>query len=540
MALSFENKIRPVSTSTPSFMAKARPVTVQTKVSEAPKAPTLGNKLGMRFGSAKDAVIKDSGLRVPLRVAGAVAGGVNDTIGAIVSPFVQKAVDVVSDVPAIQKFATQRPVEKGLGSIQKGMQFASDKFSEFEEKNPEVAQDVKDLGNITSMIPITKGVSVTKNSVAKTSKPFVENATKKAVDSLENKYSEIASGTTAGKKKLDKVTLKTESLNKGGTSGKTPMRTLAESGVIPKRSGTKLDTFEQAKSYREEITPLREANVKALKEVGLSTSPIPLEVLEKRAIEYARTPENINSGKFNSMERDIKNEFALLRQHYPEGSLPLDIVDNIKSARWENVFKNKSIIEADVLKKDSEYAIAKSLQKTIEDTASQAGHTDIAQLNREIGDRLEAAKFLEELNGKTVKGGRVLKYVTTLIGASLGNTLPGKLLGAVGGNIVGELILANSVANPVKRLLLSKLAEKDPASYTRTINWLSKQKLDRETRLLLPAPKSGSPIILPDPRQRNPDGSLKVNQIQVTNAKKNQVSVDPKTGRFQRTYSSSD
>lgn len=340
-------------------------------------------------------------------------------------------------------------------------------------------------GADTSLLNVAKkSVSIPKNAIANR---IVNPASQaKAVNQLEQTYIDIGSGTTLGKKKVDKLISKTEALDNAGTTGRTPMRTLAEEGIIPERAGTKLNTYDQAAQYREKIAPLRDANKMALEEVGLSTAPVELDALKLDAINYARTPSNINSGRFASMEKDIIKEFDLLKQYYPTGKVPLSIIDDIKSARWDNVFKNKSLIEADVLKKDSEYAIAKALQKRIEAIAEQAGNPEVAQLNRSIGDRLEAAKYLEDLNGKTIKGGRAMKYVTTAIGSSAGQSLPGKIIGALGGNLVGEMIIANNVANPIKRMILRNLRAKDPQAYTNTINWLKKQNLDRETRLLLP------------------------------------------------------
>lgn len=333
--------------------------------------------------------------------------------------------------------------------------------------------------------------------------PFanLKNQLKKSnvVDELEQKYTDWMSGTTSGKKKVDKILSKTNDLNRAGTTGRTPQRTLAESGIIPERSGTKLDTFEQAKRFRETTAPLRKANRDALVEVGLSTAPTKLDTLESLALSNAKTSKNINSGRYGALEKDIKSRFAELRKSYPDGEVPLSVVDDIKSAHWDNVFGNKGLVEADRLAKDSDYVIAKALQKHIEDTASKAGATEVAQLNREIGDRLEAARYLEDLNGKTIKGGRLLKYMTTAIGSTLGQTIPGKIVGALGGNAVGEIIISRNVASPTKRLVLKNLQKEDPEAFLKTVEWLRKQKLDRETRLLLPAPapgSSGQPFVL--------------------------------------------
>jgi hypothetical protein len=67
---------------------------------------------------------------------------------------------------------------------------------------------------------------------------------------LESKYTEWSSGTKPGKKYINKVTQKTEMMNKAGTEGKTPMRTLAENGIVPETKGVKFNTFDQAGEYR--------------------------------------------------------------------------------------------------------------------------------------------------------------------------------------------------------------------------------------------------------------------------------------------------
>lgn len=381
-------------------------------------------------------------------------------------------------------------------------------------------------------------ISETANTI-KNKNEIVGNLKEKAINKLENKYIEWSSGTKPGKKAVVKAEQKTTMLNKAGTTGKTPMRILAESGITPKTTGTKFNTYEQADDFRKGINVLSDTNKKALNEVGLSTVPSKLDNLEAKAISFARTPENINSGRADKMAREIKNEFKILRKEYPSGNIPITLQDDIKSARWQNVFKNKGLIDSDILKKDSEYAIAKAFQKNIEEVAEKAGHTEVAQLNREIGDRLEASKFLESLDGKTLKGGRVAKYVGTLIGSTIGQSLPAKIIGALGGNAVADVLIKSSVNSPARRIILNKLKIKDPEAYTATIKWLTKQDSLRSTRLQLPAgiPKE-NPIITPDPRQYNPDGSLKVSSPSITQAKKNPVTVNPKTGKLQTSYSS--
>lgn len=449
--------------------------------------PTTGQALGQIGGTALDVLTAG--------VYGKSAQGMKT--GALAKstvPFAKKATTAVG-LPELGKIAEQKAgglfTKKGALNIAKGagIGYASDVTLGLQGYRGEDRTGgnafIPGLGTAigTSIPVISEGYQTYKNVFHPS-----QEIKQKAINELEQSYSDWQSGTTAGKKKLSKIQQKTEALNRAGTEGKTPQRTLAESGIIPNRAGTKLDTFEQAQQYREAIKPLREANRQALIETGMATELNDLNSLEQKAINQAKSPQNVNAGRFESMKNEITKRFDALRRAYPEGKVPLTVVDDIKSAHWDNVFGNKSLVESDKLVKDADYSIAKALQKHIEETANKAGATEVAQLNREIGDRLDASKFLEDLNGKTIKGGRLLKYVTTAIGAGVGNTLPGKVIGALGGNMVGELIISNNVATPTKRLLLKHLEQTDPEAYTKTIQWLEKQGLDRELRLLLPAP----------------------------------------------------
>jgi hypothetical protein len=327
------------------------------------------------------------------------------------------------------------------------------------------------------------------------------------INELEQGYKDLASGTKSGKINVSKIDAKTAAMNKSGTTGKTPERVLAEARIIPKHTGTKLDTVEQAAEYKNSIKPLFEANTAALKEVGMSTTPVSLDTIEQDAISRARNAGKVGTHQ-ETMIANIEKEFEALRKQNPSGSMSIGNIDNTKSAYWDSIFGNKSTLESDKLKGDSDYYIAKSMQKTIENVARDAGHEDVAQLNREIGDRLGAAKFLASLDGTTIKGGRLLKYATSLVGASMGNSIPAKILGAIGGNLVGDMLISANVSSPIKRLILRNMQIKDPAAYLATVKWLEKQNLDRETRLLLPAPaelgSAKNPIIPPAPTTYEP------------------------------------
>jgi len=383
-------------------------------------------------------------------------------------------VDEISDIKSLQDFAMNNPNAEQVISdaINVGGLFFGAK------KAPEIKTAITE-----SPLNIKTGVG-----------EVLDKQIPKQIESLENVYYNIDSGTKVGKKRIIQAEQKTEMLNKAGTDGKTPQRILAESGVIPNLDGTRLDTFQQGIDFINSFKEVMNTSKEAIKKVGMSSEPLSLDVLRQEALDLVNTSKNIDAGNAKSLSKEINNAFDSYKEAYGD-TIRLDKVDDIKTARFENIFKNKSLVDADVIKKDSDYAIAKAMQKKIESVAEKAGHKDVAQLNRVIGDRIDAGKYLQKIDGTIVKGGRLMKYLTTAIGASAGNTFIGKIIGALTGNAIGQLIISSQIANPFKRLILARLETQNPEAYLKTIEWLKQQDLNQETRLLLEAPKGANTII---------------------------------------------
>jgi len=470
-------------------------------LAEETNLPSTGKVVGQLGGTALD-----------ILTAGAGSKALKSGKLATKSPVIQK-VATATGLPELGKLATQKAggllTKQGLKNIGTGagIGYASDITMGLQGLRGEDREGAKalipGLGTAigTTLPVVSESVQTYKNL---TDPQIKAQRVGNAINELESKYTEWSSGTKPGKKLVNQFGKKTEALNKAGTIGREPQRVLAEKGIVPELNGVKFNTFQQADDFRNSASSLREANKLALKEAQLSTVPTDINVLEARALKEAKTPQNVNAGRFDKMAKDIKKEFAILRKNYPDGKIPLGLQDDIKSARWDNVFKNKGLVEADMLKKDSEYAIAKAFQKNIEEVAESAGAEDVAQLNREIGDIMDASKFLESLDGKVLKGGRLGKFVGTLIGSSLGQTIPGKILGAIGGNIVADQLIKSSVTSPVRRAILKRLEAQDPEAYQMTLKWLAEQDKLRTTRLALPPASplgsSRNPIITPVPK----------------------------------------
>ena len=114
----------------------------------------------------------------------------------------------------------------------------------------------------------------------------------KAVDELEQTYTDIERGFVKTRKSSEKAAVVTQLKNKAGTTGRTPERLLSESGIVPRHEGTKFTTHAQANELRESVGPLASANKSALREAQLSTQPVVIGDLERETIN------RINRGKF--------------------------------------------------------------------------------------------------------------------------------------------------------------------------------------------------------------------------------------------------
>ncbi len=323
------------------------------------------------------------------------------------------------------------------------------------------------------------------NAPADLAKKLVQSRAGVAEKQLEDKYVELFEGGSPSKQKQFFNTQKaTEAKNAAGTEGTPPQRTLAEAHVIPKQEGNKIKTLEQADEFRATASPFQKINRTALQEIEKTVPKVNLLDQEEKAVALIKTPRNINEGTAKSLEKEIRSEYSDLRSHYGD-DVPITVLDDIKSARWKPIKFDKFNANRPLLG-DANYAIAKTAQKTIENTASSVGAEDIAQVNRHIGDIMEGAKYLEGLNGRTIKGGGLDKLALKGAGFLLGNSIPAKIAGYFGGEAVANMIIANKISGPIQRMILKNIESKEgPAALKATVKWIEEQ---RAARAATPAP----------------------------------------------------
>lgn len=124
----------------------------------APKEKGLGAKLGQRLEEGGAGILDQfqkpslmSPARLFSRPLGAAGRAVGDVADAVISPVIDKTVDLISDIPAVQKFAMKDSVSGGLDAVNSTIQKGVEGYDKFAEANPEVAKDISDIEGISNL-----------------------------------------------------------------------------------------------------------------------------------------------------------------------------------------------------------------------------------------------------------------------------------------------------------------------------------------------------------------------------------------------------
>jgi len=163
-----------------------------TQIVEQPNPDKLANKLNARAEQFTNAGREDGyfGESILGRV-GAVAGGINDVVGAAISPIFNKVVDTVSDIDAVQKFAQTKPVSGALDVANVITEGVGEDYKAFEQANPKTGRFLADVGNVASLVPIGKGAQMTKNAAVDTTKLAARTALPNTSENIMNRIARL-------------------------------------------------------------------------------------------------------------------------------------------------------------------------------------------------------------------------------------------------------------------------------------------------------------------------------------------------------------
>lgn len=333
-----------------------------------------------------------------------------------------------------------------------------------------------------------KNIDIIHQALSPLEKPFeniVYSLQTNSVDKLESDYDKWLGETQTGRKTIHQTEQREKILNQAGTEGKTGQRILAEDGIVPNTKQLKFDSYNQAQEYKDANKFLIEAEKQALEEVKYQVTKINIDDWRNATIDSTKAAPKTTVGIQADIIKQVNREFDLLSEKYPDG-IDIAQLGAEKAKYW---LPQKKFDFTQPFRGDADYQIATNAKQMIEEAAQEVGLDEIAQLNRLVGDKMEAAHILEILDGKSLKYGRLGKYFIAHIGSELGSTITGKVFGAVGGNILANILSDFSVSNPLKNMILNSIQTTNPEIYQSVMQWIGDQETIRNSRLLLPAGK---------------------------------------------------
>lgn len=128
-----------------------------------------------------------------------------------------------------------------------------------------------------------------------------------------------------------------------------------------------------------------------------------------------------------------------------DGEIPLTVLHDAKVNHYNNI-NYQTPPEVGTYRK----SVARALKKLVEENSSY----DVKPLNEEIGKYLQDVKYLESLDGRRVKGGRLGKYFAQISGNIIGGAAGGAI-GGIPGSAVGTVV-GGELAGRIKGTALER------------------------------------------------------------------------------------
>lgn len=334
---------------------------------------------------------------------------------------------------------------------------------------------------VGAAIPAVGGAKEVYKATKGSLTPFKNSAKqaviKREVDQLAKTYEEVFTGTKAAKKGFVKST----------NAGKSPAKFLAERGDIIDVENGKLSTQRVMQSVKKDANALEEVFDQILQETDkqLPTDRyIALSRLGASVKSRLNTPQNRASGNLSKMNEEVDRLVNEFRQQFGD-KINLSTLNLVKRGQWQQ----SSVFDATIpqFSKDVNYNFGKTAKELIEKNLPEA---DVRELNAFLGDHYDVLDNLRRVDGNAVKGGRLGGYTARVVGAVAGakGGPIGSVIGAATGDTVAQIMQANYIASPVKRLILSRIPQTSPV-YDQAQKALMTLQLGQKK---LPAPKAGS------------------------------------------------
>lgn len=394
-------------------------------------AATTGSKGGLHIGS---------GL---LQAGGAIAGGVGDVINA--------GLQLIPGVQALEKKIGEGV--EGLVKTKTGQSLAED-FQKFAQENPETAKNIGAGVNIIAAIPLLRGIGTLKTAVTDAGTAAFKQ---RVTASAEKEIKDAVTG-RAG-----------DSLLRAERRGLNPTGVLlSEPAYLPKVIESPLGGFvyasEDAGKALGGAIAVDEAKLQNLLAVGVQKN-IGVDLAEARKQMLKDITKDFPVSARGGQAIKGVNEFFDNVAPTTGGRSIIDIreLNGLKrdigeGVNWDNLGVKSGEIKS---------AMYRSLAKQVEDYAEKAGVQGVHDLNRLMGEKLEAIKMLKALDGKRLKinSGSIAREMLTDVAGAAGEA-SGNVLGLPFAGTLASRGITRSLLRATPKSAVGKLSRYQPLGKT--------------------------------------------------------------------------
>jgi len=391
------------------------------------QSDSLSSKLGGRVEQFKTAMTQNAYPGQPtIGGLGAIAGGINDTLGAVISPVIEGATKKISSSPTVQKIAMSKPVSSALDVTNKSIGAIGNTYNEIEQAYPKTTQAVEDVANIVSLIPFGKGASVTANTIGDASKPLIQKGADNATTNLANNLNETFKQGTIGVKNISDY-----ADERGINLGKEIANRKIEPIVDNDRLKFGTEAFKKLDDEIASDSRLLDDVIEQYPDTRILADDIAKEITQQ----IANDPILRRQGAVVDVTAKAMEKLNDLIAQEGKTAFTLKDIQTFKKGMWEASKKFK-ISEAG--KADAFSELGKSFMKIVE---REIPDVNVHNINAKLGRTQEVYKMLDKLNslqdgGMVLKGGKVGKYATGVMGTGIGS-LAGSAFGPLGTAIGG-------------------------------------------------------------------------------------------------------
>ena len=449
----------------------------------------LGESLGDRVEDVKGTFgrfFKQSPIETAVQIGGEAVGAVGDVLfEGLRSTAKALTPDLIEDqLGRSGKEFLQTGVGKaGLEALQKGVE----KYEGFKQEHPRAAANLEGVLGIVEAVPLVKGASVGAKAVAKlpvTQK--IVSAAEKTGNKLAQKKAvkEVAKGKEIYKNVVGTNKKQLNLLEEFRSKNDAELTDyLVEHGVPLKvtKDRTKFATKEVAENFKNETVDFLDDSLQDILSAYKGAKYVDLEDMASVAKRAIDTTPNIPAVDLLA-KKGLVDE--LLKAEVKRYGKVVDVptANQIKRNFWKLGFDLLSPQKAPAAKQ-----IGSAIARRIEDVVD----SDVVRaVNKEMGKALEASTFLTKISGDAVKGGRLGKGMTRIIGTIAGaklGVIPALLSGEALTMIVSKLGDVSSLsAKAIKKLRKTGVIPSSIKSDDEAKAFLQELLRIREERLKLP------------------------------------------------------